>query len=145
MNNTKLLLTALLAVAFLFANDLNAQRLPKGHKVANEKRPNDLKVSAGDLNVYYEALYGETVSFKNLKLAKAELAYYLLADCTNDPRIFAFELRQRGKRLCLDPLLPVHSCAQGKLELRTFLQVDGKVNGCKLGAHKVKVWQKSEN
>ncbi|MAT54780.1 MAG: hypothetical protein CMN32_09880 [Saprospirales bacterium] len=143
MKSIRILITALIALTFLVANDLHAQRLPKGIKVANEKRPNDLKVTAAELNAFYKALFGEEMSFKNLKMVKSELAYYLLADCTNDSRIFAFELKQRGKKLCLDPYLPVQSCDKGELQLRTFLEIDGKLNGCKLGEHKVQVHEKN--
>ncbi len=143
MKSFKILIIAVFALAFLTANDLQAQRLPKGIKVANEKRPNNLKVSPEELSEFYESLFGEDINFNKLKLVKSELAYYLLADCKNDPRIFAFELKQRGKKLCLDPLLPVQTCNQGELRLRTFLEIDGKLNGCKLGEHKVHMHQKN--
>ena len=143
MKSFKILIIAVFALAFLTANDLQAQRLPKGIKVANEKRPNNLKVSPEELSEFYESLFGEEIKFNKLKLVKSELAYYLLADCKNDPRIFAFELKQRGKKLCLNPLLPVQTCNQGELRLRTFLEIDGKLNGCKLGEHKVHMHQKN--
>ncbi len=137
------LITLLLALALFNFNKLHAQRLPKEIKVANVKRPNDLKVTIGELNEFYESLFSEEVNFQNIKLVKAELAYYLLADCAVDSRIFAFELKQKGKRLCLNPLLPVQTCDRGELRLGTFLEIDGKLSGCKLGIHKIQVIQKN--
>lgn len=135
--------TAILFIALFFGNfQASAQHFPKGAKVANVKRPNDLKVSSSQLSDFYNALFSEEIEFQRLKLVKSELAYYLLADCSNNGSIYAFELKQKGKKVCLDPYSTVQSCSEGELSLKTFLEIDGKLSGCKLGAHKIQARQK---
>lgn len=145
MKTVKIVLCLFALLMLPGTSNVLAQHLPKGKKVANIKRPNNLKVSVGDLNRFYEALFEEKVNFTKMKLAKADQAYYLLAENADNGHIFAFELKQKGKKLRLDPHLVVHCCDNGSLELRTFLQADGKISGCKLGVHTMKVWQERDN
>lgn len=128
----------LLAVLTLFSiNGLYAQKLPKCVKVAKTHRPNWLSVKKSDLEKFYKN-YGEEVTFVNLKVVKSELSYYLLASEQDGPRIFAFELEQKGKRLFLNKLYSVQTCDQGDLSLDTFLQKEGKIQACRNGKHTVK-------
>lgn len=131
-----LLLAVVAAPALLQAQQ--GKRLPKPVVVAKVHRPNDLRVRPYEVELFYNALFDEEISFSKLKLAKTDEAYYLLAEKADGTGIYAFELDRRGKRVCLEPLLPVHICEQGDLSIRTFLEIDGKIGGCRQGPHKVK-------
>lgn len=106
--------------------------------VAKVHRPNALKVKPKQVAQFYQRLFDEEISLSKLKLAKTDEAYYLLAEQAGGPLILAFELQQRGKRVCLEPHLPVHICEQGELSIRTFLEIDGKIGGCRKGPHQVR-------
>lgn len=133
-----------LSVIILFAlSNVQAQKAPKCVKVAKTTRPNWLKVNLGELFLFNKN-FDEEVSFSALKLVKSELSFYLIASEQNGPRIFAFELEQKGKRLFLNKFYPVQTCDQGDLSLDTFLQLDGKIQGCRKGKHTVRQLEKKK-
>lgn len=113
-----------------------AQKAKDCIKASTISRPTYVLVSSEKLGDFYRN-FKEEASFGNTKIVKSELAYYLLATEKNGNRIFAFELEQKGKKLYLNKKLPVQICSQGDLSLDTFLQEDGKIKGCKMGAHKI--------
>ncbi|TAK36971.1 MAG: hypothetical protein EPO28_12775 [Saprospiraceae bacterium] len=121
---------------------LQAQKLPATLKVAKTNRPTVLLISTGELSRFHRN-FRDSRTFRKMKLVKTELAYYLIAADANGPEIFAFELKQKGKRLCLDRYLPVQSCNTGELALDTFLESDGKIDGCRLGIHRIEQIQKN--
>ena len=125
-----------LAILLAFQATAQAQKIPKCVKVAKYNRPNWLSVKPSALARFHRN-YGEQAVFTNMKLVKSELAYYLIAEEQGGPRIFAFELEQKGKRLFLNRDYPVHTCDQGDLVLGTFLQMDGKIQGCRKGTHRI--------
>ncbi|MEK7254392.1 MAG: hypothetical protein AAB316_06590 [Bacteroidota bacterium] len=131
------LLLILSFLALLAApQDLAAQKkLPSKIKVANTKRPNSLHVDAAELASFYQNYDQQPVAFNYLKVVKTDSAYYLLSRAEKDTRIFAFELKQKGKRLSLSNLLPVQTCGQGDLTLDNFVKHTGKITGCLLGRH----------
>ena len=131
------LVLVFLAFGFFSPVESIAQKAPKCLKVAKTNRPNWVKISNGDLVRFYRNFTGD-VAFGNMKLVKSELAYYLIADEQNGNRIFAFELEQKGKRLFLKRELPVQTCSEGTLSLDTFLQENGKIQGCRVGNHAIK-------
>lgn len=140
---TLLLQPALFAALLLCGHaTVQAQKLPATLKVAKTNRPATLLLSTGDLTRFYQN-FGETMTFRKMKLVKTELAYYLIAADANGPEIFAFELKHKGKKLCLDIYLPVQSCNTGKLTLDTFLESDGKIAGCRLGSHRIEQIEKN--
>ncbi len=123
--------------SFLAIADVQAQKAPKCVKVAKSNRPNWLRMDANKLTKFYWN-FDEMVNFQSMRLVKSELAYYLLAKEQGGNRVFAFELEQKGKRLFLNKFYPVHSCDEGSLGLETFLQRDGKIQGCRKGNHELK-------
>jgi hypothetical protein len=133
-----ILLKSVLFAALLLCGHatVQAQKLPATLKVAKTNRPTTLLLSTGDLTKFYQN-FGESTTFLKMKLVKTELAYYLIAADANGPNIFAFELKQKGKRLCLDKFLPVQSCETGGLTLDTFIEGAGKIIGCRLGNHRI--------
>jgi hypothetical protein len=137
--NTSILKPFLLSAALLLygAADVQAQKLPSSLKVAKTNRPTALLITTGELAKFHRN-FDDGQTFQKMKLVKTELAYYLIASDANGPDIFAFELKQKGKRLCLDKYLPVQSCNTGELTLDTFIEVDGKIEGCRLGIHTIK-------
>ncbi len=136
-------LLVLCLFSFCFAGSANAQKAPKCVKVAKSHRPNWLRIQPKTLNNFYNN-FGGGVSFQDMKIVKSELAYYLIATAKNDNRIFAFELELKGKRLFLNKFLPVQSCDQGELSLDTFLQLDGKIQGCRKGQHTITQLEKGK-
>ena len=136
-------LLAFAVFSFVSVATVEAQRLPKCVKVAKSHRPNWLLIKNTGLKKFYKN-FGEDVAFGNMKLVKSELSYYLIADEQNGKRIFAFELKQKGKRLFLNKFYPVQTCDQGDLSLDTFLQKDGKIQGCRKGKHTIRQLEKKK-
>ncbi len=138
-----LLKSVLFAAMLLFGHaTVLAQKLPSSLKVAKTNRPTALFLNTTDLTKFYQN-FGEPTTFRKMKLAKTELAYYLIASEAEGPRIFAFELEQKGKRLCLNKFFPVQSCSTGELTLDTFIETNGKIAGCRLGSHKIQQFEKN--
>jgi len=131
-------LLAIAMLSFFSTPEAQAQKLPKCVKVAKSNRPNWLKIQSPTLKKFYKN-FGEDIDFGNMKLVKSELAFYLIADERNGNRIFAFELEQKGKRLFLNKFFPAQTCSEGELLLNSFLQKDGKIQGCRKGSHVVKL------
>lgn len=127
-----LVLTTIAAIPTLQAQ----KKAPECVKVAKVSRPNTLLLELKDLNNFYRNFSG-SADFKEMKIVKSELAYYLIASDRKDVRILAFQLEQNGKKLFLNRKLPVHSCDQGDLTLDTFLQADGYITGCRIGKHSI--------
>ncbi len=117
------------------------QKVPKCVKVATIKRPVVLVLNLDKLNRFSKN-FEELLSFDEMKTAKWELAYYLLAKEKDGNRIFAFELEQKGKRLFLNKFYPVQTCDMGDLSLDTFIKNEGRISGCRLGNHSFKQLQK---
>ncbi|MBI1227391.1 MAG: hypothetical protein GC192_19320 [Bacteroidetes bacterium] len=117
--------------------NLAAQKAPECVKAATTVQPTHVLVSAQKLHDFYKN-YHDEANFKNTKIVKSELSYYLLATESNGTRIFAFELETKGKKLYLNKELPVQTCSQGELSLDTFLQEDGKIKGCRMGSHEIR-------
>lgn len=120
-----------------YPGEIKAQKAPKCVKVVTTKRPTILKLDLAELNKFY-LNFEQGKSFENLKTAKTDLSYYLLAQELNGNRIFAFELEQKGKRLFLNKYMPVQTCDIGDLSLDTFLKEEGKISGCRLGNYTFK-------
>ncbi len=114
-----------------------AQKAPECVKAATTVRPTHVLATPHKLHNFYKN-YHDDVVFVNTKIVKSELAYYLLATEANGTQIFAFELEQKRKKLYLNRKLPVQTCSEGELSLDTFLQEDGKIKGCRMGAHTIK-------
>lgn len=127
----------LLLLSCILMSEANAQKTPDCIKTAKISRPTMVLVSVGKLNAFYRN-FNDEASFKNMKIVKSELAYYLLATEQNGARVFAFELELKGKKLYLNKLLPVQTCSEGEFSLDTFLQENGKITGCRMGAHTIK-------
>ncbi len=136
-------LLAFTAFFLVSAANIHAQKLPKCVKVAKSHRTNWLLVETPEVNKFYKN-FDEDVAFGNLKIVKSELSFYLIADEKNGKRIFAFELEQKGKRLFLNKFYPVQTCDQGDLSLDTFLQLDGKIQGCRKGNHSITQLEKKK-
>lgn len=137
------LLLLLAIFSFFVVTDAHAQKAPKCVKVAKSHRPNWLRIDTQKLNRFYQN-FDDKATFSNMKVVKSELAYYLLAREKEGTRIFAFELEQKGKRLFLNKFYPVQTCDEGEFSLDTFLQVDGKIQGCRLGTHTIRQITKGE-
>ncbi len=126
-----------LSVFFFFSTaPAAAQKAPKCVKVAKTHRPNWLRIDTKKLDKFYRN-FDNSTTFSGMKLVKSELAYYLIAEEKEGGRIIAFELKRKGRRLFLNKSFPVQSCDEGGLGLDTFLQKDGKINGCRKGTHEV--------
>ena len=130
--------TAFLALAFslIFIGQSLAQKSNICVKAATTVRPTHVLVTPHKLQAFYKNFHEEVV-FKNTKIVKSELAYYLLATEASGKRVFAFELELKGKKLYLNSSLPVQTCSEGVISLDTFIQEDGKIKGCKLGSHTI--------
>lgn len=124
----------LILLGFLAMSSVSAQKAPKCLKVAKSDRPTWLLVKSSQLERFYTN-FEAGVAFGAMKIAKSELSYYLLAQEKDGKRVFAFELEQKGHRLFLNKDYPVQSCSEGSLLLETFLQQDGKIQGCRIGKH----------
>lgn len=127
----------LAAVFCFFASQFFAQKVPECVKAATTIQPTHVLVSAEKLHAFYKNFQDEA-NFKNTKIVKSELAYYLLATESDGTRVFAFELETKGKKLYLNREFPVQICSEGILSLDTFLQQDGKITGCRMGSHSSK-------
>jgi len=134
--NKKNLLAVLAFCCFFLAQSI-AQKAPECVKAATTVQPTHVLVTAEKLGAFYKNFH-DTANFKNTKIVKSELAYYLLATESNGTRVFAFELEMKGKKLYLNKVLPVQTCSDGILSLDTFLQEDGKIKGCRMGSHAIK-------
>ncbi|GEM_PF-4800785 len=119
-----------------FLDENIAQKAPDCVKAAKVSRPTYVLVSPRKLHSFYRN-YKAEADFGNTKIVKTDLAYYLLAAEANGNRIFAFELETKGKKLYLNKTLPVQSCSEGELSLDTFLKMDGKIKGCRIGSHTI--------
>ncbi len=126
-----------LALSCLFFGEMQAQKAPDCLKTAKLSRPTFVLVKVSKLNAFCKN-YNEAASFKDMKIVKSELAYYLMASEQNGTRIFVFELEQKGKKLYLNKKLPVQSCSEGEFSLDAFLQEDGKITGCRMGSHSIR-------
>ncbi|MCF8244542.1 MAG: hypothetical protein K9J37_08270 [Saprospiraceae bacterium] len=137
--NKKYALITVIFFCFSIGQSL-AQKAPECVKAATTVRPTHVLATPHKLHNFYKNYHDEAV-FENTKIVKSELAYYLLATEKNGPRIFAFELEQKRKKLFLNRKLPVQTCSEGTLSLDTFLQEDGKIKGCRMGGHTIRQGQ----
>ena len=134
--NKKYALITVVFLGFSISQSL-AQKAPECVKAATTVRPTHVLATPHKLHNFYRNYHDEAI-FVNTKIVKSELSYYLLATEANGTRFFLFELEQNGKKLFLNRKLPVQTCSEGELSLDTFLQEDGKIKGCRMGAHTIK-------
>lgn len=130
-------LFALLVLSCILTGNALAQKKPVCVKAATVSQPKHILVSPEKLTEFYRN-FKEEVIFKESKIVKSELAYYLIATEQNGQRVFAFELETKRKKLYLNSKLPVQACTEGELTLDTFLQDDGKITGCRIGGHSIR-------
>lgn len=133
--SNKILLTLLVFSSFFIVNS-QAQKKTVCVKAATVSQPKHILVSAAELSTFFKNFH-EEVAFKETKIVKSELAYYLLATEQSGQRVFAFELETKRKKLYLNSKLPVQTCSEGGLSLDTFLQEKGKITGCRTGTHAI--------
>ncbi|MCU0348457.1 MAG: hypothetical protein MUC59_16070, partial [Saprospiraceae bacterium] len=129
--------------ALFFAQNANAQKTPDCLLAAKLNRPTHVLVSLSKLGNFHKNFSSVATSFKETKIVKSELAYYLMATDKNSTDIYVFELELKGKKLYLNRTLPVQTCSEGEFSLDTFLQDNGKIIGCRIGKHTIK--QRSNN
>jgi hypothetical protein len=124
------LVVAVLLLLTVRVGQLEGQSSPVRLKVATTDRPNRLLLKLEKLGKF-SMNFGDRLQFSDMKVVKTALAFYLLAEEQDSQCIFAFELEQKKRRLFLTNKLVVQFCKEGELSLQTFLQVGGKIDGCK--------------
>ena len=129
-----------LCISFFFMCETLAQKAPDCIKTAKITRPTKVFFNIPKLNDFYKN-YDEAANFKDMKIVKADSAYYLVAIEKSGTRLFAFELELKGKKLYLNKKLPVQTCSEGEFSLYPFIQENGKLTGCILGKHIIKQGQ----